>query len=152
MEKGIEQQIDFFHLNRVSSSMVIKVDFDLVMSIFAHNMYRLLAFSLDRYHHFLDERIYEKFVDNSGEIEIGEKDRYSTHTAYGTIKDVTFRNIKYSTHSNTRVCMNAMLEENLGRIEHIYFDNIIINGAKATSLYDLNLQLIHVDDDKIFLY
>jgi len=72
VEKGIAQQIDFFHLNRVSSSMVIKVDFDLVMSIFAHNMYRLLAFSLDRYHHFSDERIYEKFVDNSGEIEIGE--------------------------------------------------------------------------------
>jgi hypothetical protein len=72
VEKGIAQQIDFFHLNRVSSSMVIKVDFDLVMSIMAHNLYRLLAMSLDRYHHFSDERIYEKFVANSGEIEIGD--------------------------------------------------------------------------------
>jgi predicted transport protein len=72
VEKGIAQQIDFFHLNRVSSSMVIKVDFDLVMSILAHNLYRLLAMSLDRYHHFSDERIYEKFVQNSGEIEIGD--------------------------------------------------------------------------------
>jgi hypothetical protein len=72
VEKGIAQQIDFFHLNRVSSSMVIKVDFDLVMSILAHNLYRLLAMSLHRYHHFADERIYEKFVQNSGEIEIGE--------------------------------------------------------------------------------
>jgi hypothetical protein len=72
VEKGIAQQIDFFHLNRVSSSMVIKVDFDLVMSMLAHNLYRLLATSLDRYCHFSDERIYEKFVQNSGEIEIGE--------------------------------------------------------------------------------
>ena len=72
MEKGIAQQTDFFHLNRVSSSMVIKVDFDLVMSILAHNLYRLLAMSLDRYYHFSDERIYEKFVQNSGEIEIGD--------------------------------------------------------------------------------
>jgi hypothetical protein len=72
VEKGIAQQIGFFHLNRVSSSMVIKVDFDLVMSILAHNLYRLLAMSLDRYHHFSDERIYEKFVQNSGEIHIGE--------------------------------------------------------------------------------
>jgi hypothetical protein len=72
VEKEIAQQIDFFHLNRISSSMVIKVDFDLVMSILAHNLYRLLAFSLDRYHHFADERIYEKFVQNSGEITIGE--------------------------------------------------------------------------------
>jgi len=72
VEKGIAQQIDFFHLNRVSSSMVIKVDFDLVMSILAHNLYRLLAMSLDRYCHLSDERIYEKFIVNSGEIVIGE--------------------------------------------------------------------------------
>ncbi len=31
--KSISDQIDFFHLNLVSSSMVIKVDFDLTMSI-----------------------------------------------------------------------------------------------------------------------
>ena len=29
VEKSISEQIDFFHLNMVSSSMVIKVDFDL---------------------------------------------------------------------------------------------------------------------------
>jgi len=52
--------------------MVIKVDFDLVMSILAHNLYRLLALDLDRYQHFSDERIYEKFVNNSGEIVIDE--------------------------------------------------------------------------------
>ena len=72
VEKGISQQIEFFHLNRVSSSMVIKVDFDLVMSILAHNLYRLLAMSLDRYEHFSDERIFDKFIDNSGEIVIDE--------------------------------------------------------------------------------
>jgi hypothetical protein len=70
VEKEIDQQIDFFHLNRLSSSMVIKVDFDLVMSILAHNLYRLFAMSLERYQHLSDERIYEKFVDNSGDITI----------------------------------------------------------------------------------
>ena len=70
VEKGIAQQIDFFHLNRVSSSMVIKVDFDLVMSVLAHNLYRLFALSLDRYHNLSDERIYNKFINNSGEISI----------------------------------------------------------------------------------
>jgi hypothetical protein len=74
VEKGIAQQIDFFHLNRVSSSMVIKVDFDLVMSILAHNLYRLLATALDRYQHFSDERIYEMFVVNSGDITIGQSE------------------------------------------------------------------------------
>ena len=70
VEKGIAEQINFFHLNRVSSSMVIKVDFDLVMSILAHNLYRLLAMSMHRYHNLSDERIHEMFVVNSGEISI----------------------------------------------------------------------------------
>ena len=70
VEKEISQQIEFFHLNRVSSSMVIKVDFDFVISILAHNIYRLFALSLDRYQHLSDERIYEKFIDNNGEIRI----------------------------------------------------------------------------------
>ncbi|MFO7744452.1 MAG: transposase [Psychroflexus sp.] len=70
VEKTISEQIDFFHLNRVSSSMVIKVDFDMTMTILAHNLYRLLAMELDRYSHLSDTSIYEKFVMNSGEIEI----------------------------------------------------------------------------------
>ena len=53
--------------------MVIKVDFDLVMSILAHNLYRLLALSLERYQHFTDERIYEMFITNSGEITIEQE-------------------------------------------------------------------------------
>ena len=50
--------------------MVIKVDFDLVMSILAYNLYRLLAMYLDRYHNLSDERIHEMFVVNSGDISI----------------------------------------------------------------------------------
>ncbi|NEO74496.1 hypothetical protein, partial [Moorena sp. SIO3H5] len=46
VETEISEQVYFFHLNRVCSSMVIKVDFDLTMSIFAHNIYRLLAAEL----------------------------------------------------------------------------------------------------------
>ena len=70
VEKGISEQIEFFHLNRVSSSMVIKVDFDMVMTILAHNLYRLLALEFDRYKHVYDEKIYRKFVENSGSIDI----------------------------------------------------------------------------------
>ena len=72
VEKGIAEQTDFFHLNRVSSSMVIKVDFDLTMTILAHNLYRLFALDLGRYSHLSDVRLFEKFISNSGEIEIKE--------------------------------------------------------------------------------
>jgi len=70
VEKGISEQIDFFHLNRVSSSMVIKVDFDLTMTIFAHNVYRLFALHLEEYSHLSDISIFEKFLDNGGFINI----------------------------------------------------------------------------------
>ncbi len=70
VEKEISEQIEFFHLNRVSSSMVIKVDFDLIMTILAHNMYRLFAMQLGRYSAMSDEKIYEKFIANSGNVKI----------------------------------------------------------------------------------
>lgn len=70
IEKGISEQINFFHLNRVSSSMVIKVDFDLTMTVLAHNLYRLLAMNLSGYSHNTSETLFEKFLCNSGEIEI----------------------------------------------------------------------------------
>jgi len=40
---------------------VIKVDFDLTMTILAHNIYRLFAMELERYPAMSDEKIYELF-------------------------------------------------------------------------------------------
>jgi len=74
VEKSISEQVEFFHLNRVSSSMVIKVDFDLTMTILAHNIYRLFALDLERYAHQSDEKIYEKFVAIQGKVSINEKE------------------------------------------------------------------------------
>ena len=73
-DKDIAQQIDFFHLNRQSASFAIKIDFDLVLTILAHNLYRLLALSLGRYRYQTDEMIYDRFIANSGEIAIKESE------------------------------------------------------------------------------
>ncbi|MCP4915276.1 MAG: transposase, partial [Oligoflexia bacterium] len=70
IEKGISEQIEFFHLNRVSSSMVIKVDFDLTMTVLSHNLYRLFALNLRGYSHNTSLTLFEKFFYNSGEVEI----------------------------------------------------------------------------------
>jgi len=74
VEKTISEQIEFFHLNLVSSSMVIKVDFDLTMSILAYNLYRLLARELHRYENLSVQSLYDKFVLNGGDIIINEKE------------------------------------------------------------------------------
>lgn len=71
VEKSISEQIEFFHLNKVSSSMVIKVDFDLTMSILAHNILRLFAMDLPGYSHLSDYTLYKKFLSMTGSVEIG---------------------------------------------------------------------------------
>jgi hypothetical protein len=70
IEKEISEQISFFHLNNVSSSMVIKVDFDLTMSILTHNPFRLFADDLQRFDKLSDQSLYDKFLLNSADIEI----------------------------------------------------------------------------------
>jgi hypothetical protein len=70
VEKGISEQTDFFHLNRVSSSMVIKVDFDLCMTILSYNLYRVLASNLDGYSHNTARTLFDKFIYNSGTVKI----------------------------------------------------------------------------------
>jgi transposase len=68
VEKSISEQTHFFHLNKLSSSIVIKVDFDLTMTILAHNLYRLLANDLPGFEHKTAQSLYEKFIHNEGSI------------------------------------------------------------------------------------
>ena len=72
VEKDISQQIEFFHLNRISSSMVIKVDFDLTISILANNLLRVFAADLPGYAHLNPESLYVKFLQNSGYVAIAD--------------------------------------------------------------------------------
>lgn len=74
VEKNISEQIHFFHLNRNSSGIVIKVDFDLVMTMLAHNLYRLFAQKLDGYSHCEAKTLFDKFIYNAGEITISDND------------------------------------------------------------------------------
>ena len=68
VEKTIAEQTHFFHLNRLSSSMVIKVDFDLTMTILAHNLYRILAHDLEGFANNTSQTLYDKFICNSGTV------------------------------------------------------------------------------------
>ncbi len=74
VEKAISEEMDFFHLNSLSSSMVIKVDFDLTMTILANTLYKLLANKLMGYEKETAKSIYVNFVHNGADIEIREKE------------------------------------------------------------------------------
>jgi hypothetical protein len=73
VENDISEQIHFFHLNRNSSGIVVKVDFDLAMTITAHNLYRLMALQLPGYTHKRAQSLYDTFIKNNGDIEVGDK-------------------------------------------------------------------------------
>lgn len=70
VEKSISEQIHFFHLNLLSSSIVIKVDLDLTMTITAHTLYRLLAKRLTGFENAESKFIFRNFIDNIADIEI----------------------------------------------------------------------------------
>ncbi len=52
--------------------MVIKVDFDLTMTILSYNLYRLLAQMLPRYSHQTAEKLYDKFIANAGHVKMDD--------------------------------------------------------------------------------
>ncbi|VAW26025.1 hypothetical protein MNBD_BACTEROID06-1043 [hydrothermal vent metagenome] len=74
VEKAISEQISFFHLNSVSSSMVVKVDFDLTISILTHNLYRIFAMKTERYTGYTAKSIFEKILLNSADIKITDEE------------------------------------------------------------------------------
>ena len=70
VEKGISEQIEFFHLNKLSSSIVVKVDFDLTLTITAHNLYRATALMLGGHEWETSKSLNAKFFANGGAFEV----------------------------------------------------------------------------------
>lgn len=70
VEQEIAEQIAFFHLNQLGSSIVIKVDFDLTMTLLAHNLYRVLATKLTGFEHCTVGTIHRNFLANEATVVI----------------------------------------------------------------------------------
>ncbi len=70
VEQEIAEQIMFFSLNNPSSSIVVKVDFDLAVSLLAHNLYRILSDRLPGFENCTATTINRKFVENGATVTI----------------------------------------------------------------------------------
>lgn len=70
VEQEISEHIAFFHLNQTSSSIVVKVDFDLTLSLLAHNLYRMLSLQLPGFEDCTVFTIYRKFIENGARVQI----------------------------------------------------------------------------------
>ena len=75
VEQEIAEQIDFFHLNSPSSSIVVKVDFDLTLSLFAHNLFRRLTRHLPGFEHCTVATIARDVLQNGASVCVKRRGR-----------------------------------------------------------------------------
>jgi len=89
VEQEIAEQVAFFHLNQPSSSIVVKVDFDLTISLMAHNLYRVLTNQLPGFERCTVPTIYRDFLHNGARVQI-EDGRVTVHLKKKTHLPILF--------------------------------------------------------------
>jgi transposase len=70
VENGIAEAVKFFHLNALSSPILIKVHFDVVMTMIADTLYSELAQKLRGFELCDAPKLYRHFVRGSGTVEV----------------------------------------------------------------------------------
>ena len=73
IEQSISEQIDFFHLNKLSSSIVVKIDFDLTMTLVAHTLYKLFIKKIEGFGDRKAKTVHRDFIRNHSKFEISEE-------------------------------------------------------------------------------
>ena len=89
VEQEIVEQIAFFNLNHPSSSIVVKVDFDLAISLLAHNLYRLMAKEFPGFENCTASTLSRKFLENGATIKI-KGDEVTVHIKKKTHLPILF--------------------------------------------------------------
>jgi len=75
IENSIEDGIDFFHMDALSSAVAMKVDCDLQLTLMASSLYRLLAGRIGRgYEQAKSRHRFRDFVDATAQVTVGESD------------------------------------------------------------------------------
>jgi len=72
VEGGLGEQITFFHLDCLCSDVRLNVDFDLTLTVAADLLYRELGRRLKGFEKASPHKLFRKFVDTMGSVEIEE--------------------------------------------------------------------------------
>jgi transposase len=70
VENGIAEAVKFFHLNALSSPILVKVHFDIVMTLLADTLYSRLAQHLRGFERCDAPKLYRDFVKGKGDVEV----------------------------------------------------------------------------------
>lgn len=78
VEDGLGISVNFFHLDRLASEVRLNVDLDVALTVVANGCYRWLGRQVRGFRDAAPKRLYRKFVETGGAIEIRE-DRIVVH-------------------------------------------------------------------------
>ncbi len=70
VENGIAEAVKFFHLNALSSPILIKVHFDIALTMIADTLYSMLARRLRGFEDCDAPKLFRHFVDGKGRVEV----------------------------------------------------------------------------------
>lgn len=70
IENNIQENIDFFSLNALSSPVIVKVDFDIAMTLIANTLYKALSGKFKLFERAKPKTTYRSFVEGDAKITI----------------------------------------------------------------------------------
>ena len=75
IENAIEDSIDFFHMDALSSAVAMKVNCDLQLTLMASSLYRLLGLQIaEGYERVKSRKLFRDFVNATARVSIQERD------------------------------------------------------------------------------
>jgi len=72
IENNIQENVDFFSLNALSSPIIVKVDFDIAMTLIANTLYKILAKKFKLFDNAKPKTIYRNIVEGAAKVYIKE--------------------------------------------------------------------------------
>ena len=74
IENGLADQVDFFHLDALSSALALNVDFDVLLTVIASGVYRIFASSLRGFEHARARQVFRRFLDTTARVTVRDNE------------------------------------------------------------------------------
>ena len=68
IENKLSEMISFFNLNALSSSLMVRIQFDILWTVVADTLYRRFAQDLPRFEHERSASIFKRFINMPGKL------------------------------------------------------------------------------------
>ena len=80
IENNIQENIDFFNLNALSSPVIVKVDFDIALTMIANTLYKILSSKFKLFGNAKPKTTYRSIVEGDAKIRISAE---KVHVTFG---------------------------------------------------------------------